>query len=301
LKEPLTVSRVLVTGSAGRLGRSVVTTLAAAGHEVVGVDSAPGTPAEAAATLPADLTDTGQAFEVIARFRPESVIHLAAIATPFSRPESVIYTVNTRLAFNICEASVALGVESVVVASSPTVIGYGAPRGWAPSYLPIDEDHPVRPWNAYNLSKVAAEQTMKTFAEAGTTKLAAIRPCFVIPPEEWAGAPTQSGHTVTERLDRPELGGVSLFNYVDSRDAADMVAVLVEALPELPNGEVFFAGAADALARKPLADLLPQVVPGTEPFAAGLTGTSPAFSTTKAERLLGWQAKRSWRTELKEI
>jgi nucleoside-diphosphate-sugar epimerase len=228
------------------------------------------------------------------------VIHLAAIATPFSRPESVIFKVNTQLAFNVCAASVALGVRNVVVASSPTVIGYGAPGGWAPAYLPIDEEHPVRPWNAYNLSKVVAEQTMKTFAEAGTTRLAAVRPCFVIPPEEWAGAPTQSGHTVTERLDRPELAGVSLFNYIDSRDAAEMVTVLVEALPELPNGEVFFAGAQDALARKPLAELLPQVIPGTEPFAAGLTGASPAFSTRKAERLLGWQAKRSWRTELKE-
>ncbi|SDJ55076.1 NAD-dependent epimerase/dehydratase family protein [Nonomuraea jiangxiensis] len=294
------MSRVLVTGSAGRLGRSVVTTLAAAGHEVIGVDRVPGTPGEAAVAQPADLTDTGEAFEVIARFRPESVIHLAAIATPFSFPESVIYKVNTQMAFNICEASVALDVRGVVVASSPTVIGYGAPGGWAPAYLPIDEDHPVRPWNAYNLSKVAAEQTMKAFALAGKARMAAVRPCFVIPPEEWAGAPTQSGHTVRERLDRPELGGVSLFNYIDSRDAAELIAVLAEALPELPSGEVFFAGAADALARKPLADLLPQAVPGTEPFAAGLTGTTPAFSTAKAERLLGWRPKRSWRTELKE-
>ncbi|MBF8190038.1 NAD(P)-dependent oxidoreductase [Nonomuraea sp. K274] len=294
------MSTVLVTGSAGRLGRSVVSTLAAAGHEVIGVDSAPGTPPEAAVALPADLTDTGQAFEVMARFRPESVIHLAAIATPFSFPESTIFKVNTQLAFNVCEASVALGVGSVVVASSPTVMGYGAPGGWAPAYLPIDEEHPVRPWNAYNLSKVAAEETMKTFARAGTTKLAAVRPCFVIPPEEWAGAPTQSGHTLKERLDRPELAGVSLFNYIDARDASEMITVLVEALPELPNGEVFFAGAADALARKPLSDLLPQVVPGTEALAAGLTGTAPAFSTAKAERLLGWQAKRSWRSELLE-
>jgi UDP-glucose 4-epimerase len=294
------VSRVLVTGSAGRLGRSVVTTLAAAGHEVIGVDLAAGTPAEAAATLPADLTDTGVAFEVIARFRPESVIHLAAIATPFSRPESVIFQVNTRLAFNVCEASVALGVSGVVVASSPTVMGYGAPGGWVPSYLPIDEEHPALPWNGYNLSKLVAEQTMKAFARAGTTRMAAVRPCFVIAPEEWEGAPTQSGHTVQERLDQPEIGGVSLFNYIDARDAGDLFAVLVDALPEVPNGEVFFAGAADALARKPLADLLPQAVPGTEELAAGLTGTSPAFSIAKATRLLGWEPKRSWRTELKE-
>ncbi|MFI7460621.1 NAD-dependent epimerase/dehydratase family protein [Nonomuraea sp. NPDC049646] len=294
------MSRVLVTGSAGRLGRSVVTTLAAAGHEVIGVDQAPGTPVEAAATSPADLTDTGQAYEVVARFRPESVIHLAAIATPFSRPESVIFQVNTRLAFNVCAASVELGVSGVVVASSPTVIGYGAPGGWRPSYLPIDEEHPALPWNAYNLSKLVAEQTMKTFARAGRTRMAAVRPCFVIPPEEWAGAPTQSGHTVRERLDQPRIGGVSLFNYIDARDAGELFAVLVAALPELPDGEVFFAGAADALAREPLAELLPQAVPGTEELAAALTGTAPAFSTDKARRLLGWEPKRSWRTELKE-
>ncbi|MFC4057649.1 NAD-dependent epimerase/dehydratase family protein [Planomonospora corallina] len=293
------MSRTLVTGSAGRLGRSVVSALAAAGHEVIGVDNMPGTPADAAETLPADLTDLGEAYEVIARFRPDAVVHLAAIATPFSRSDQVIFRTNTQLAFNVCDASVALGVGKVVVASSPTVIGYGRPGGWTPSYLPLDEDHPAEPWNAYNLSKHVAEETMRSYARASaTTKLAAVRPCFVIAPEEWEGAPTQSGHTVTERLDRPEIAGVSLFNYIDARDVGDLFIALLDKLPGLPNGETFFAGAADALAREPLADLLPKVMPGTEGFADGLTGTAPAFSSAKAERLLGWQAKRSWRTEL---
>ncbi|WP_084960432.1 NAD-dependent epimerase/dehydratase family protein [Thermoactinospora rubra] len=294
------MSRVLVTGSAGRLGRSVVTALAAAGHEVIGVDTAPGTPQEAAATLPADLTDLGEAFEAVTRFRPQSVVHLAAIATPFSRSDAVTFRVNTQLAFNLCEASVSLGVGNLVVASSPTVIGYGAPGGWRPAYLPIDEEHPAQPWHAYSLSKLVAEQTMQAFARTATaTRMAAIRPCFVIAPEEWAGAPTQSGHTVAERLERPEIAGASLFNYIDARDAAEMVIALLDHLPSLPrNGEVFFAGAADALATEPLADLLPKTVPGTEGLASSLTGTTPAFSSAKAERLLGWQAKRSWRTEL---
>ncbi|WP_067811633.1 NAD-dependent epimerase/dehydratase family protein [Actinomadura kijaniata] len=293
-------SRVLVTGSAGRFGRSVVADLAAAGHEVVGIDPAPGTPEACATALPADLTDLGEAYGALTRFRPRAVVHLAAIATPFSRTDALTYRVNTQLAFNVCEAAVHTGVERVVVASSPTVIGYGAPHGWSPSYLPIDEDHPAEPWNAYSLSKLAAEQTMRMFAAAAgdRTRLAAVRPCFVVAPEEWRGAPTQSGHGIAERLDRPELGGVSLFNYVDARDAADLVRVLLDALPELPNGEVFFAGAGDALAREPLADLLPRVVPATAPHAAALTGTAPAFSGAKAERLLGWQPKRSWRTEL---
>lgn len=300
------MTRTLVTGSAGRLGRSLVTTLAQAGHEVIGVDVTAGTPGEAAATLPADLTDLGEAYDVMARFRPDVVVHLAAIATPFSRTDGLTFRTNTQLAFNVCQAASNLGVGRVVVASSPTVIGYGAPSGWTPSYLPIDEEHPTRPWNSYSLSKLVAEQTMMSFARDSETKFAAVRPCFVVAPEEWAGAPTQSGHTIADRLDRPELAGVSLFNYIDARDASDMISVLIERLPGLPNGEVFFVGAADALARRPLAELLPEVMPTTkslieapiEAIASPLTGASPAFTSAKAERMLGWIAKRSWRTEL---
>lgn len=289
------MTRILVTGSAGRLGRTVVSTLAQAGHEVIGVDLTP-----ARGAFPADLTDLGEAFGVMNRYRPEAVVHLAAIATPFSLPEARIFRTNTQLAYNVCEAATGVGVDRIVLASSPTVIGYGRPAGWLPRYLPIDEEHPAEPWNAYSASKLVAEEVMRTFARGTDAHLAAFRPCYVVAPEEWQGAPTQQGHTMAERLDRPELAAVSLFNYVDARDAADFVAVLLDRLPELPSGEVFFCAAADALAREPLADLLPAVLPGSAELAAGLTGTLPAFSPAKAERLLGWTPKRSWRTELEQ-
>ena len=293
--------RVLVTGGAGRLGRNVVDGLADAGHEVVSVDVEAAPPGKAAASFPADLTDLGQAYGTIARFRPEAVVHLAAIAVPFSRPESVIYSTNAALAYNVLQAAVDLGVGTVVTASSPTVMGYGSPAGWSPEYLPLDEDHPVRPWNAYGLSKLAAESTMRMFAAqcGDRVRLSAFRPCFVIAPEEWEGAPTQQGHTVRERIADPRLGAVALFNYVDARDAADFVDRLLRRAHDVPNGEVFFVGARDALADAPLAELLPQYSGVKPELAAGLTGTSPAFSTSKAERLLGWTATRSWRTELR--
>ncbi len=78
----------------------------------------------------------------------------------------------------------------------------------------------------------------------------------------------------------------------------EFIGALLAQLPELErNGEVF-ASAGDALAREPLAELLPRFFPATEEAAYALTGASPAFSAAKAERLLGWTAKRSWRTEL---
>jgi len=298
------MSRIFVTGGAGRLGRSVVAGLAGAGHEVISVDRE-AVPAE---LLPAgvvqetaDLLAPGEALRLLRDAAPDAVIHLAAIAVPFSAPEDVIFATNTRLAFAVISAATELGVSKIVTASSPTVLGYGCPAGWLPPSFPLDERTPPKPWNAYALSKLIAEQTMQMFATAQGEKIryAAFRPCFVISPEEWEGAPTQQGHTLAERLADPALSAPALFNYVDARDVADFLDLLLEKMEDIPNGETFFVGAADALATKPLAELMPALLPGSEALSSGLTGTSPAFSIAKAQELLGWQPKRSWRTELK--
>ncbi|NUT73012.1 NAD(P)-dependent oxidoreductase [Pseudarthrobacter sp. C4D7] len=298
------MSRILVTGGSGRLGRSVVAGLAQAGHHVISVDR-DAVPAE---LLPAgvvqetaDLLAPGEALRLLREATPDAVVHLAAIAVPFSAPEDVIFATNTRLAFAVISAATELGVPKVVTASSPTVLGYGCPAGWLPPSFPLDERTPPKPWNAYALSKHIAEQTVEMFAAAQGEKIryAAFRPCFVISPEEWEGAPTQQGHTLAERLADPALSAPALFNYVDARDVADFLDLLLRKMDSIPNGETFFVGAADALATAPLAELMPKFLPGSEALSSGLTGTSPAFSIAKAQALLGWQPKRSWRTELK--
>jgi UDP-glucose 4-epimerase len=298
------MSRIFVTGGSGRLGRSVVAGLAEKGHHVISVDR-DAVPAE---LLPAgvvqetaDLLAPGEALRLLRETAPDAVIHLAAIAVPFSAPEDVIFATNTRLAYAVISAATEVGVQKIVTASSPTVLGYGSPAGWLPPSFPLDERTPPRPWNAYALSKLIAEQTVQMFAAAQGEKIryAAFRPCFVISPEEWEGAPTQQGHTLAERLADPALSAPALFNYVDARDVADFLDLLLEKMPSIPNGETFFVGAGDALATAPLAELMPKFLPGSETLSAGLTGTSPAFSIAKAQELLGWHPTRSWRTELK--
>jgi UDP-glucose 4-epimerase len=307
------MSRIFVTGGSGRLGRSVVAGLALAGHELVSVDRSsipddqfpPGL--LAAGQFPrgvvqetADLLAPGEAERLIREASPDAVIHLAAIAVPFSAPEDVIFSTNTRLAYAVISAATNAGVPKIVTASSPTVLGYGSPAGWLPPSFPLDEQTPPRPWNAYALSKLIAEQTIQMFAAAQGDRIryAAFRPCYVISPEEWQGAPTQQGHTVRERLSDPALSAPALFNYVDARDVADFLDVLIQKMDSIPNGQTFFVGAEDALATKPLAELLPRFLPGSGPLTTGLTGTSPAFSIDKARKLLGWAPKRTWRSEL---
>ncbi|TFD90638.1 NAD(P)-dependent oxidoreductase [Cryobacterium lactosi] len=289
--------RIIVTGGSGRLGQSVVRGLGELGHEVLSIDriEVDGLPAR---QLTIDLLDHSATTALMAAERPDAVVHLAAIAVPFSAPEATILATNSALTFNVLDAASAAGAGRVLAASSPTVIGYGSPTTWEPRYLPLDEAHPVRPWNAYALSKLGIENTAAMFARqrGESTVFGSFRPCFVISPEEWDGAITQQGHTVVERLNDPALAAVSLFNYLDARDAAAFVACWLENAHLADNGEVFFVGAADALATRPVAELLPDYLPGCD--ACGLTGTLPAFSSAHAERVLGWRPTRSWRTEL---
>lgn len=300
------MAKILITGGSGRLGRSVVAGFSASGHKVVSLDrSTLPQAAEFAGVVQVsvDLLDAEAVKEVIARHSPDAVIHLAAIAVPFSAPEDVILATNTMLAFNVVNAATQHGVRKIIVASSPTVLGYGNPQGWLPESFPLNEETTPKPWNAYALSKLVAEQVMRMFATADGTgiRYAAFRPCFVISPEEWEGAPTQQGHTLAQRLADPALSAPALFNYVDARDVADFLAVLLEKMDSIENAQTFFVGAPDALATEPLAVLMPQFLPGSEQLAAGLSGDSPAFSVAKAAAELGWSPSRSWRTELKNV
>jgi UDP-glucose 4-epimerase len=289
--------RIIVTGGSGRLGQSVVRGLSDLGHDVLSIDRIPvdGLPARQHTI---DLLDHAATTGLMAAERPDAVAHLAAIAVPFSAPEGTILATNSALTFNVLDAASAAGTGRVLAASSPTVIGYGSPITWEPRYLPLDEAHPTRPWNAYALSKLGIENTVAMFARqrGTTTRFGSFRPCFVISPEEWNGALTQQGHTVVDRLNTAALAAVSLFNYLDARDAADFVACWLENAHLTDNGDVFFVGAADALATRPLCDLLPEYLPGTD--SGMLTGTLPAFSSAHAEQVLGWRPTRSWRTEL---
>lgn len=294
--------RIIVTGGSGRLGRTLVTGLADAGHEIVSIDREPSAALDRDGITQAslDLTDADATASALAATSADALIHLAAIAVPFSAPEDVIIRTNAALAQSVLGGAVRAGIHRVVAASSPTVVGYGAPRGWTPERLPLDETSPTEPWNAYALSKLLIEQTVDMLRrQAGDdVRFASFRPCYVIAPEEWAGALTQQGHTVLDRLDDPALCAPALFNYVDARDVAAFTDTLLAALDHIPNGERFFVGADDALARRPLSELLPEFHPGTEHAAAALTGTSPAFSSDKAARLLGWRPSRTWRAEL---
>lgn len=289
---------VIITGGTGRLGRSVTSALQTHGYDVTTVDI--GSAGSDVPHFRADLADAGQAYAALKQTRADFVVHAAAMTDLSAGPQQELFGNNVRSTFNVFQAAAELQLGGVVYIGSPNPLGYEV-ADWRPEYLPIDERHPFRETNAYNLSKSTGERIMDAFARRGLATTS-IRPGFVIAPEEWCGGPGQGGKPISDRLNDPDEGVKSLFNYVDARDAAELVRLGVDALKgrDLETGRVFFGIASDALAREPLSALIPRYFPGTDGIAAKLGPHSSAFTCDAATAALGWSATRSWRTELQQ-
>jgi UDP-glucose 4-epimerase len=216
------------------------------------------------------------------------VVHLAAIPSNRYHPYPTVFRTNVVSTYNVGEAAGRLGLGKIVAASSINALGIPmAEREMAPLSLPIDEEHPRRPQDAYSLSKLIDEETLAALHRRTGIKAIAIRPPLMLWPDRLDDT------AIRRRLDDPSLSYRVLWTYCDIRDLVTGFRLALE--NETVENETFFLTAADALAREPLAEILPRFYPGTEEMASVLTGTSPAVVSTKATRLLGYEPRWSWR------
>ena len=289
--------KLLITGARGKVGRATIAAATAAGHQVTGVDLArpgfdrpePGAPRY----QQADLTDAGSAFALLASTRFDAVIHGAAIPEPTGNPPHVVFHNNLMGAFNLIEAAVRFGVPRFVNVSSETVPGFFFPeRPRLPDYLPIDEEHPVRPQDPYALAKSFSEQLCDAAVARSDMKAITIRPSWVQNDDNYAW-------NLGPQLRDPDTPSAGFWAYIDVEDLAD--ALLLAAASGLPGHEVFYIASPDAasnltlpelLARQDLTDKIP-LRDLDRPDAGGI-------SIAKARRLLGYAPTRSWRDHLDE-
>lgn len=156
--------RILVTGAAGFIGSHTVDRLVADGHHVLGVDdlstgkedNLSGVQKEPRFDFAtADVSATGAIAPVVERYRPDTIIHLAAlVSVPRGETEPDLnYRLNVQATHEICEAARCNHVPRIVFASSAAVYGECAD-------LPLAESAPTIPVSQYGNAKRISEQLL---------------------------------------------------------------------------------------------------------------------------------------------
>lgn len=154
--------RILVTGGAGLIGSHVAEEYLRAGHEVSIVDDLStgfrhNIPA-AARFFQVDIRD-GALAEVFETVRPEVVSHQAARANVReSLTKPLLYgDVNVLGSLNVLECCRRYEVRKIIYASTGGAV-YGEPM-----WLPVTEDHPIKPLDPYGASKHHVEHYLHVY------------------------------------------------------------------------------------------------------------------------------------------
>ena len=240
----------------------------------------------------ADLTDAGDAFAFVRG--AEAVVHATAIPEPTRNPPHVVFQNNLMATFNVLEAAIRFGASRFVNVSSETVPGFFFPeRPFLPDYVPVDEDHPVRPQDPYATAKHFGEQLMDAAMRRSDIRCISIRPCWV---QHEGNYERNLGPWVREL---PADLSPNFLSYIDVYDLADAIVLAAES--DLPGHEVFYIASPDTVGNRPLEEVVRRYYGDEIEVRRPLPREDAGYiSIEKARRMLGYAPKRSWRDYLDE-
>ena len=169
-------SKILVTGGAGFIGSEVVHQLSQMGSNVTILDNfSSGKPEylvrnHNVEVIEGDICDE-QLVSAVVKDK-EYIIHLAAfpfIPDSYQHPQE-FFNVNTLGTLNLaCQSATSGDLKRFVYISTSEV--YGTAK-----YVPMDENHPIRPHSTYAVSKLAADRAVYTLHKEQGLPAVIIRP-----------------------------------------------------------------------------------------------------------------------------
>ena len=275
---------IVVTGAAGRLGRRVVQLLVDRGRDVLATDQVE------ADDLPAEFVrcDLGNAEAVSEVLKgAEAVIHMGAIPGPSRAEPREIFQNNTPADFNVMMSAAELGLRRVVYSSSAFGMGWAHDgNAFVPRYLPLDEEHPMMPFEPYGLTKQVGEDIGRMIARNSSTTVVSLRFTNVPLPEvvaefPWPAPTPENPLTLV------------MWAFADARDVAEAQVLSVDA--EIEEYEAFMLAQPSSRFAEPTVDIVRNNFGDRVEIRDGLEGTASVISTEKVQRMLGWRPLHDWR------
>jgi len=296
--------KIVVTGGSGRVGEYVIDEFKKNNHEVTVLVHLK-EPERKDVTLirgsVLKIDDCKKAFK-----GAEAVIHLAAIPNLFSDPPEKVFYVNAIGTFNVFQAASDLGIEKVVYTSSDSSYGFNWRNSFddilLPAYLPIDENHPQQPKDAYGLSKKVDEEIARAFTRKYGMTTISLRISHTRVPEESHEVGVEAYRKdINEkgRMSPPhvynEAGDISqVFCYNDVRDVAQAFRLAVEAEGLESKSEAFNICADDNPSKFNSVEFIKMIGWSGVPFKKEIKERQSLFDWSKAKRLLGYQPLYNW-------
>jgi UDP-glucose 4-epimerase len=275
---------ILITGGSGSVGKYIVDELLKYGHTVGVLDLHP--PKQKNITY--HKTDVLKLNDVALAMKGyDVVVHTAGIPHPLNDPAERVFNVNVNGTFNVLESAARNGIKKVVFTSSESTLGFAfMVNRMVPEYIPIDENHSLRPQDPYGLSKVIGEQICKTYSAKYGIRTICLR-------EPWIWVPEPEPLLFYKKLvdDYPDWYK-NLWTYVHVYDVAQAHRLAIE--KDLVNlHEIFFITSKENWTRIDSKKLLHRFYPEVKSVSESFSGRSAIISHEKAKRLLGYEPRFS--------
>ena len=274
---------IVVTGASGRLGRRVVRDLLDREIEVLATDQVPADNLSTEFVI-GGLLDT----KIVERLLKgsEGIIHMGAIPGPLRADGRLIFYNNVQSTFNVMRAAAEMGLQRVVFSSSAFGMGWAHDgAAFVPQYLPLDEEHPMMPFEPYGLSKQVGEDIGKMIARNSTTSVVSLRFTNVVSPEDQEGVPWPA-----PTPENPLT--LVMWAYADPRDVA--TAHVLAHAADIEGHEAFMIAQPSSRFKEPTLELIRNNFGDRVEIRGPLQGTASVISTEKAQRMLGWRPHYDW-------